>query len=68
MSVHLTPAEARRLGITESSKAKRTRKTVPVNECAPVRCVACGELFGSQAAEDRHFQTHPTHRRYEMVP
>jgi hypothetical protein len=65
--ISLTPAEARKLGIKVPGTARSTRKTAPARECSDTRCVECGEIFTTMAAEDRHFAANPTHRRYESV-
>lgn len=62
----LTLAEAKALGLVKPAGKRKTKKSVPVRESAPVRCHACGEVFTTQAAEDRHFQA-TNHRRYEAV-
>lgn len=65
MTVHLTPAQARKLGITPPAGKRRTR-TATTN-CLPLRCCTCGEVFTRPVDENRHFDTNPTHRRYEAV-
>lgn len=68
MTVRLTEAEARRLGITTAARRKKTTgKAVPAADCAPTRCVTCDAVFDRPVDEDRHFADRPTHRRYEMV-
>lgn len=65
--IHLTPGEAKRLGINvPGGRIKTTSKAVPVAQCAATRCCTCKEVFETQAAEDRHFDQ-TKHRRYEMV-
>ena len=64
MTVTLTAAQARQLGLDVPTTSKRTtRKTAP----GPyhTRCHNCGELFTTRAGEDRHLDaTH--HPRYEV--
>jgi hypothetical protein len=64
MTVHVTDAQARQLGVAAPAKPKRTRKAAR----APYhsRCTRCGAEFRTQAAEERH--VHDTHHaRYELV-
>lgn len=65
MPARLTAAEARKLGIdTKASGKVRTRTTAKGPYCT--RCVTCGTVFHTMAAEDRHLvDTH--HGRYEMI-
>lgn len=68
MSVHLTPEQARKLGIDVKQKVKRrtTGKHVAAAECSNTRCCTCGEIFETIAAEDRHVNE-TRHGRYEAV-
>ena len=66
-AAHLTPAQARRLGLdvpTTGTGAGRTRKVAR----APyrTRCTRCGTEFTSEAAEERHLIAEH-HARYELV-
>ena len=66
MPAHLTPAEARALGI-DAPKAGRTRTTRKVarGPYASV-CFDCGEAFTTQAAETRHLNA-TRHARYQLA-
>jgi len=76
MTAHLTVAEARALGLDPSAgtgarppsgaRRRSTRKAVDAAECAPNRCVTCGETFGGEKAEARHLKQ-TGHARYETV-
>ena len=79
MTVHLTPAQARRLGINVESGSGTspvpvaTRRTTRiVAKGAPYRtvCVLCHTSFTTQAVEDRHLTaTSPAVRpRLEVLP
>ena len=52
MTVHLSEADARRLGFTKKGKTKTTRKAAG-RDGATSRC-RCGEEFTTDAAETRH--------------
>lgn len=67
MSVRLTAAEARALGITGAPAARRktTRRTVKGAPYFTI-CKACGFESRTQAAEDRHVND-TKHARYELV-
>ena len=62
MTVHLSEADARRLGFTKG-KTKTTRKAAG-RDGARSRC-ACGEEFTTDAAETRHVA--PGHHLFESV-
>lgn len=64
MSLHLTPEQARKLGI-EAPKSKSKRKGM-ARAGAKTRCVTCGEVFTGDAAETRHVNE-ARHYRYEGV-
>ncbi|MCD6056486.1 MAG: hypothetical protein K0Q89_16 [Thermomicrobiales bacterium] len=68
MSVHLTPDQARKLGIdVKATKRKKTTgRHAPAAECSDTRCCTCGEIFTTIAAEDRHV-VETRHARYESV-
>lgn len=68
MTVHLTEAEARRLGIKGAPAARRktTSKAAPSADCAPNRCCTCGQIFTDETAEARH-NADTRHARYAMV-
>lgn len=68
MSVHLTPEQARKLGIDVKQKARKrtTGKHVPAAECSNTRCCTCYEEFSTAAAETRHVEQ-VRHFRYEAV-
>lgn len=63
MTVHLTAAEARQLGVDIPAKGRTTRKTArgPYH----TRCMSCGAVFTTQASEDRHVSA--GHNRFECV-
>lgn len=67
MPAHLTPAQARALGIdtpatrTRAPKDRRTADGPYLTECAD-----CGERFITRAAEDRHVRD-TRHARYQLV-
>jgi hypothetical protein len=68
VTVRLSPAEAKKLGITApAARKKTTSKAAPVRECCDMECVTCGEIFTRQADEDRHLAANPTHRRYACI-
>lgn len=68
MTAHLTTAEARALGIINTPKTRRTtRQTVPARQCSPTRCHTCQYVAARQCDEDRHFDTHPDHRRWDVI-
>lgn len=64
MSVHLTEAQARKLGFTPA-KSKSKKKGM-ARAGAKTRCCTCGEVFTSDAAETRHVEE-ARHFRYEGV-
>lgn len=66
MPAHLTPAQARALGVdvpASSGAGRRTRKAAPGHGVS--RCATCGETFTTDAAEDRHVTA--GHNRFETV-
>lgn len=71
MTVHLTEAQAKKLGIDVKGAGrptkKRLRNTVAAADCAATRCVQCDARFERPVDEDRHFAANPSHRRYEMA-
>lgn len=67
MAVHLTPAQAAKLGIQPAAKTRTTRRGTPARDCLPLRCVTCREILARPSDENRHFDANPTHRRYEAV-
>lgn len=65
MAAHLTAAQARKLGIDTTLGAKRrVRRTAKGPYLT--KCKACGEVFDSRAAEDRHLDE-TRHYRYELI-
>lgn len=64
-AVRVTAGEARRLGIDVPSTQRSTHKVAR----APyhTRCMACGAVFTTQAAEDRHVDTQGGHLRFELI-
>jgi len=70
VSAHLTPAQARALGITNTlpmvpARKRTTRKTVPRDGAVTV-CHTCGQTFTTDAAETRHVG--PGHYRFQWLP
>ena len=66
MSVKLTAAEARRLGVvpSDTGPARRTTRKQVTGKYVPLRC-QCGYVTVSGADEDRHNTL--THVRFELV-
>ena len=64
MTVRLTPAEARRLGIDPTPTRTRTTRREAAGPYH-TRCTTCGDEFTTIAAEDRHLTA--GHHRYELV-
>ena len=64
-AVRVTAGEARRMGVDVPAT---TRTTATVAR-APyhTRCMACGAVFTTQAAEDRHVDAAGGHHRFELV-
>jgi len=63
VTVRLSPAEARRLGIdTPTTRTTRRVARAPYHS----RCTACGDEFTTEAAEERHLAA-GGHHRYESV-
>jgi len=67
MTVNLTPAQAKAMGLDVPVKvSKRNRKAAPTRGTYHTRCKTCGEEFRTMASEDRH--VHDTHHpRFETV-
>lgn len=63
MTAHLTPAQARKLGIDvpDAPKVRQTRKALPGHGTST--CCTCGEVFTTIASEDRHVKA-TLHPRY----
>jgi hypothetical protein len=68
MAAHLTPEQARKLGITVPGSPLKARMTKRVVKDAPfhTRCVDCQEEFTVEARETEHVAETP-HRRFELV-
>lgn len=64
-AVHLTPAEAHRLGI--DAPGARTRTTRRVARGPYLTRCRCGAVFTTQASEDRHVAVAGGHLRFECV-
>ena len=65
MTVRITPAQARALGVdTPNSRRRSTRRTA--SGPYRTRCTTCGDVFVSEAAETRHLDD-TGHGRYELV-
>ena len=67
MTARLSAAEAKALGLTSTSAAKkRTTRRTAKGGPYHTRCRTCGEEFTTAASEDRH--VHDTHHvRYDLV-
>lgn len=65
MTVRMSEREARRAGLT-APKPRTTRKTAPREPGTTSRCVTCGQVFATVAAEDRHVNE-TRHGRYEVL-
>lgn len=68
MAIHLTPEQARKMGIDVKAKhkPKTTGKHVPAAECSQVQCCTCYVVFATTAEEDRHVKE-TRHARYRCV-
>lgn len=68
MAVHLTPEQAKKLGIDTKvrKKPKTTSKVVPAAECSKTQCCTCYVVFDTTAEEDRHVNA-TRHARYRSV-
>lgn len=64
MTARLTPAEARRAGLTPPAKTRTTRRTEPRAGAVTV-CTTCGESFRGETGEARHC-AETRHARYEV--
>ena len=66
LTVFLSPAEARRLGIEGAPKVRKrtTRKSAP-RAGAVSQCTSCGERFTTDAGEDAHVAS--GHARFEYL-
>ncbi len=62
-AVHLTPGQARQLGIIPTRK-RTTRQALPRDRAVTV-CHTCGQRFTGETAEARHTAT-VGHHRYEI--
>jgi hypothetical protein len=64
MTAHLTPGQARALGLdVPAPRPRTTRKALPRGR-APSTCHACGATFTTDAAETRHVAV-TFHARYD---
>jgi len=63
VTVRVTPAEARRLGVDVPAARSRTVARAPYH----TRCMTCGAVFTTQASEDRHVDLVGGHVRFELV-
>jgi hypothetical protein len=62
----MTVAEAKAAGLLDSPKKKRTTRKALPRDGAKSRCHACGEIFTTTAAEERH-TLDARHYRFETV-
>lgn len=64
-AARLTRADAKRLGLDVPASTRSTHKVAR----APyhTRCMACGAVFTTQAAEDRHVDAQGGHLRFELI-
>jgi uncharacterized C2H2 Zn-finger protein len=67
VTVNLTAAQAKALGLNVTTRTKTTRKAA-TNDDGPyhTRCTSCGDEFTVQAAENRHVAD--GHNRFEIIP
>jgi predicted NodU family carbamoyl transferase len=65
VAAHLTTAQARKLGLLDEARAKRTTRRAAPGPYHTV-CVLCREEFRTRAAEDRHVDE-TQHPRYALV-
>jgi hypothetical protein len=69
VSVNLTPAQAKKLGIDLSKGVPvpaNKRRSYSHDGKYHTRCIDCGEEFSTAASEDRHV-TESHHARYELI-
>jgi len=64
----MTAAEFRKLGVTGEVRQAKVRTTGRVAKGAPYHtiCKVCGEIFHTQASEDRHLEE-TKHGNYRLV-
>jgi hypothetical protein len=64
-AARLSRAEAKALGVAVPASTRSTHKVAR----APyhTRCMACGAVFTTQAAEDRHVDAVGGHLRFELI-
>ena len=64
-AARLSRAEAKALGVPVPASTRAPRRTAR----APyhTRCMACGAVFTTQAAEDRHVDAVGGHTRFELI-
>lgn len=67
MTVRITAAQARALGVDPKIGRTRTVKRAVKGTPYHTQCVTCGEEFTIQAAEDRHLAA-TRHFRYRLLP
>ena len=65
-AARLSRADAKRLGLDVPASSPSRRRTVAR---APyhTRCMSCGAVFTTQAAEDRHVDAVGGHVRFELI-
>lgn len=63
--VRVTAAEARRLGVDVPGAASSAKRVARASY--HTRCMGCGAVFTTQAAEDRHVDAQGGHARFELV-
>jgi hypothetical protein len=62
----MTVAEAKAAGLLDAPKKKRTTRKAAPRDGAESRCATCGEVFTTNAAEERHTLAE-RHYRFETV-
>jgi rRNA maturation endonuclease Nob1 len=63
-AVKVTAAQARRMGVDlPTPPSTKTVARAPYH----TRCMGCGAVFTTQAAEDRHVDSVGGHNRFELV-
>jgi hypothetical protein len=66
VTVRLTAAEAKRLGIDAPVARKRTTRK-EADGPYHTRCIVCGDEFTTVASENRHLDANPDHNRYLCI-
>lgn len=66
MSVRLTAAQAKALGIPTKGRTPRTTRKEDTTSQYRTRCMECSEVFTTIASEDRHLLA-TRHGRFEVL-